>query len=172
MKRCRFAIPVILAGVFILAGCGQQKATEGKAATQGSVPPTEIKVQGPDENTTVTLQIVLPKGWVVNPDFGTLVYEPGNRSDFFEIPSIEITTAVQGEASPEAIPGNIARHIQQTKDGWKKISTGNAELDAKGANVEVVEETQGDGEWLLKLKLTYPEGVSEAMYPPRYWIYR
>lgn len=57
-------------------------------------------------------------------------------------------------------------------EGWTKIQTGNEALDAQNANVEVVEESADDGDWLLILKVTYPEGVSEAMYPPRYWIYR
>ena len=178
MNRYRSAIPVILASVLVLAGCDRRKtaqetaATQETATTQEAAPPTEITVQGPTEDTTVKLQIALPNGWEVNPDFGTLVYEPANRGDFFEAPRIEIVTAVEGQATPEAIPENIARFIQQTKDGSKKISTGDPALDAQGANVEIIEETQGAGEWNLTFKLTYPEGVSDAMYPPRYWIYR
>lgn len=187
MKKYRSAIPIILiipAGVFILAGCERSKPVEKTTAspeaavpqettaTQEAAPPTEITVPGPTEDITVKLQIALPDGWEVNPDFGTLVYEPANRGDFFEAPRIEIVTAVEGQATPEAIPENITRVIQQIKDSSKTISTGDPALDAQGANVEIIEEKQDAGEWNLTIKLTYPEGVSDAMYPPRYWIYR
>lgn len=179
MKAYRPAMSVILAGGFLMAGCGPPQAVEqieqtrvANSPREAAVPPTEVSIQSPQADATVALQIALPDGWAVNPGFGTLMYEPGNRDDFYEPPSIEIVTAVEGEAAPDAIPENIAQYVQRVKDSSAKIQTGDADLDAQGAHVEIIEETAGAGEWGLTLKLTYPDGVSDAMYPPRIWIYR
>jgi hypothetical protein len=132
----------------------------------------EFACKQPNTNESIPLKAVLPKGWKQNTDFGTIVYEPENRDDYYEPPSIEFQARCEGECKAEAIPGNIEGFIQRLKDGWKKLSTGNAELDIRGTNIEIIKEEESGGQWLFEVKLTYPEGVSSAMYPPRYWIYR
>ena len=118
------------------------------------------------------MKAVIPKRWKINPDYGTVVYQPANADDYYEPPRIEFQALCEGECKAEAIPGNIEEYIQRLKDGWKKLSTGNPELDKLGTNVEIIKEEKSEGQWLFEVKLTYPEGVSSAMYPPRYWIYR
>ncbi|MBP7831036.1 MAG: hypothetical protein KA248_14080 [Kiritimatiellae bacterium] len=174
MKTLVRGMVALVAGIGLLSGCGasEEPAGESTAAPAKATAPTEVTIKAPDETTDVALQLVRPSGWEVNPDYGTLVYEPPNRDDYVDTPNIEIRAAVEGEVSAAAVPVNIARLIGAAKEGWKKIQTGNEALDAQNANVEVVEESADDGDWLLILKVTYPEGVSEAMYPPRYWIYR
>ena len=120
----------------------------------------------------IALKTSIPEGWAVNPDFGTVVYQPSNAADFYEAPHIEFQARCEGECQAEAIPMNIEGYIQRLKEGWKKLSTGNAELDKLGTNVEIIKEEKSEGQWLFEVKLTYPEGVSSAMYPPRYYIYR
>ncbi len=45
-------------------------------------------------------------------------------------------------------------------------------MDNLGTNVEIVGDEQIGDARVFEVKLTYPEGVSAAMYPPRYWVYR
>ncbi|MBN2030753.1 hypothetical protein JW824_10970 [bacterium] len=126
----------------------------------------------PDTDESIVLRATVPKGWKVNPDFGTVVYQPADADDYYEPPMIEFQARCEGECKAEVIQGNIDAYVQRLKEGWKKLSTGDPELDALGAIVETIEEEKSDGQWLLEVKLTYPEGVSDAMYPPRYYVYR
>lgn len=134
--------------------------------------PVEFTCKHPVTDEKIPLQVILPKGWMRNPAFGTVVYQPANSDDYYEPPMIEFQARCEGECNAEAIPGNIEGYIQRLKDGWKKLSTGDPELDKLGTIVEIIKEEKSEGQWLLEVKLTYPEGVSDAMYPPRYWIYR
>ncbi|NQT24694.1 hypothetical protein HQ585_05015 [candidate division KSB1 bacterium] len=132
----------------------------------------EFTVKRPNTEENIKLKAEVPKGWKVNPDFGTVVFEPGNALDFYEPPNIEFQAMCEGECKAEAMVGNIEGYIQRLKDGWKQLSTGNEELDKLGANVEILKEEKFKGHVVFAVKLTYPDGVSDAMYPPRYWIYR
>lgn len=170
MKRffCLFLFLILLAAVSIQKE-GKPKGTEEKTF---SGDPIEFTCKRPNSDDDILLKAIIPKGWKVNPDFGTVVYQPANADDFFEPPSIEFQATCAGECKAEAIPKNVELYIQRLKEGWKKLSTGNPDLDKLGANVEIIKEEKSEGQWLFEVKLTYPEGVSNSMYPPRYWIYR
>lgn len=170
MKRI-FSVCLLL--IFIALAYGQKaektKVTNEKTFTGD---PIEFTCKRPNTDESIPLKAAIPKGWKLNPDFGTVVYQPVNSDDYYEPPSIEFQARCEGECKAEAIPGNIEEYIQRLKDGWKKLSTGNPELDILGTNVEIIKEEKSEGQRLFEVKLTYPEGVSGAMYPPRYWIYR
>jgi len=146
-----------------------QKAGKNKALVGDQI---EFMVKHPITEENIPLMAEVPKGWKVNPDFGTVVYQPGNAGDFYEPPLIEFQARCEGECKAEAMIGNIEGYIQRLKDGWKQLSTGNEELDKLGANVEILKEEKLKGQVLFEVKLTYPDGVSDAMYPPRHRIYR
>jgi len=145
-----------------------QKTGENKAFVGDQI---KFTVTHPITEESIPLMAELPKGWKVNPDFGTVVYQPGNADDYYEPPRIEFQARCEGESKAEAMIGNIEGYIQRLKDGWKQLSTGNAELDKLGTNVEILKEEKFKGKVLFEVKLTYPEGVSSSMYPPRFWIY-
>ncbi len=170
MKRI-FCVCLLL---FFVASAYGQKTEENKGANEKTFigDPIEFTCKQPNTDEDIPLKVVLPKGWKLNPDFGTVVYQPANSDDYYEPPKIEFQVRCEGECKAEAIPGNIEEYIQRLKDGWKKLSTGDPELDKLGTNVEIIKEEKSEGQWLFEVKLTYPEGVSDAMYPPRYWIYR
>lgn len=128
-------------------------------------------VKHPVTEVGILLKTTIPKGWEVNPDFGTVVFRPGNADDYYEPPLIEYQALCEGEAKADVIPENIDGYIQRLKDGWKRLATGNEELDKLGANVEILKEEKSEGRVVFEVKLTYPEGVSVAMYPPRYYLY-
>jgi hypothetical protein len=170
MKRiCYFYLFLIFVALSYGQKAEETKVTNDKPFTGDLI---EFTCKRPNTDESIPLKAVMPKGWKVNPNFGTVVYQPANAVDYYEPPSIEFQVRCEGECKAEAIPGNIEEYIQRLKDGWKKLSTGNAELDMLGTNVEIIKEEKSEGQWLFEVKLTYPEGVSSAMYPPRYWIYR
>lgn len=154
------------------AGDKPAEQTAPVVQEKAEVAPIEFSCPHPVTEEAIALSAVLPQGWQRNMGFGTVVYEPANAGDYYEAPHIEFQARVEGEAAPEAIPGNIDRLIANLKEGWKTLATGDPELDQKGANVDIIKEEKSDGEWLFEVKLTYPEGVSEAMYPPRYYVHR
>jgi len=169
MKRI-FGVCLLL--IFVASVYGQ-KAEATKVTKEKTFigDPIEFTCKQPNTDEDIPLKVVLPKGWKLNPDFGTVVYQPANSDDYYEPPRIEFQAMCEGECKAEAIPGNIEEYIQRLKDGWKKLSTGNPELDKLGTKVEIIKEEKSEGQWLFEVKLTYPDGVSSAMYPPRYWIY-
>jgi hypothetical protein len=133
--------------------------------------PIKFTVKHPETEDSIPLKAQIPEGWKVNPDFGTVVYQPANALDFYEPPQIEYQALCEGECKAEAIPENIEGYIQHLKDGWKRLATGNEELDKLGANVEILKQEKAEGWVIFEVKLTYPDGVSSAMYPPRYQLY-
>jgi len=157
MKRI-FSVCLLL--IFAALAYGQKaeetKITNEKIFTGDRV---EFTCKRPNTDESIPLKVVL-------------VYQPANADDYYEPPRIEFEARCEGECKAEAIPENIEGYIQRLKDGWKKLSTGNPELDILGTNVEIIKEEKSEGQWLFEVKLTYPKGVSSAMYPPRYWIYR
>ena len=132
----------------------------------------EFIVNNPKAEESISLKAEVPTGWKVNPNFGTVVYQPGNSDDYYEPPLIEFQARCEGECRAEAMVGNIEGYVQRLKDGWTQLSTGDAELDKLGANVEILIEEKLKGQVIFEVKLTYPDGVSSAMYPPRHYIYR
>ena len=132
----------------------------------------EFIVKKPNGEESISLKAEVPTDWKVNPNFGTVVYQPGNSDDYYEPPLIEFQARCEGECRAEAMVGNIEGYIQRLKDGWKQLSTGDAELDKLGANVEILIEEKLKGQVMFDVKLTYPDGVSSSMYPPRHYIYR
>jgi len=131
----------------------------------------EFAVIHPATEDSILLKAQIPEGWKVNPYFGTVVYQPANADDFYEPPNIEYQALCEGECKAEAIPGNIEAYIQRLKKGWQKLATGDEALDKLGANVEIIKEEKSEGQVIFEVKLTYPDGVSSAMYPPRYQLY-
>ena len=97
----------------------------------------EFIVKNPKTEESISLKAEVPTGWKVNPSFGTVVYQPGNIDDYYEPPFIEFQARCEGECKAEAMVGNIEGYIQRLKDGWKQLSTGDAELDKLGAEVEM-----------------------------------
>jgi len=164
---------VYLLVIFAAVAYGQ-KAEETKVTNEKTFAgePMEFTCKQPNTDESIPLKVFLPKGWKLNSDFGTIVYQPANADDYYEPPRIEFQVRCEGECKAEAIPGNVEGYIQRLKAGWKKLATGDPELDMLGTNVEIIKEEKSEGQWLFEVKLTYPEGVSSAMYPPRYWIYR
>ncbi|HOO77751.1 MAG TPA: hypothetical protein PLI51_04670 [bacterium] len=132
----------------------------------------EIACPNPAGGEPVLLRATVPAGWKRNPGFGTAVFEPADADDFSDPPRIEIQVLCEGECGPETVSANIDGYIERLETGWKKLSTGRAALDRQEGTVEVVADERAPGGRLLEVKLTYPDGVSRAMYPPRYWIYR
>ena len=160
---------LIMAGINSSGQGTENPATQGKAC---SGTPIKFTCKRPNTEEDVSLQAKLPGGWKRNPAFGTVVFEPGDAADYFEAPSIEVEVLCEGECKSEAIPGNIVFYIQRLKAGWKTLATGNPEMDKLGTNVEIIKDEQSGDTRVFEVKLTYPEGVSAAMYPPRYWVYR
>ena len=164
---------IFLCLIFVASTYGQ-KAKKSKVTNEKTFigDRVEFNCKRPDTDENIQIKAVIPKGWKLNPGFGTIVYQPANSDDYYDPPNIEFQVLCEGECRSEAIPGNIKKYIERLKNGWKKLSTGSAELDKLGTNVEIIKEEKSKGQWLFEVKLTYPAEISSAMYPPRYWIYR
>jgi len=157
----------------IMAGINSSgQGTKDPGTPACSEVPMKFTCSRPNAEEDVILHANLPGGWKRNPAFGTVVFEPGDANEYFETPSIEVEVLCEGECVPQAIPGNILSYIQRLKAGWKTLATGNPEMDKQGAFVEIINDEQSEDTRILEVKLTYPEGVSMAMYPPRHWVYR
>ncbi|MCK5146888.1 hypothetical protein KAR48_09035 [bacterium] len=167
---------LLCAGLFLILVTGGygQIADENKESSEKTFigDQVEFTCKRPNTGEEIPLKTILPKSWKRDPAFGTVVYQPANSDDYYEPPSIEHQVKCEGECAANAIPGNIEGYIERLKEGWKTLSTGDAELDKLGTNVEIIKEECSKGQWLFEVKLTYPRGVSSAMYPHRYWIYR
>jgi len=169
MKRLNIVfLALILLAMVYTAGAGENKLIRNKEFTGDEV---EFTCKHPVTEESIPMKAIVPKGWKVNPAFGTVVFEPGNADDYYEPPNIEFQALCEGESKAEAIPGNIKGYMMRLMQGWKTLSTGDPELDKLGTHVEVMKEKHSEGLWLFAVQLSYPEGVSDAMYPPRYYIY-
>jgi len=145
-------------------GSGKQEAAGGEK--------TMFTCPIPQSDEEVALEITLPAGWTRNTAFGTVVFDPPDAGDFYEAPRIEIQALCEGECRAEEMAGNIDSYVQRLKEGWKTLSTGDENLDKLGANVEVLKDEKAGDSRVFAVSLTYPDGVSDSMYPPRFWIYR
>jgi len=169
MKRSNIIfLSLIFLTMVCIAGAGDNILTGDKEFTGDE---TELTCQHPLTEESIPMKITVPEGWKINPAFGTVVFQPADADEYYEPPNIEIQALCEGECESEAVPGNIRGYMQRLMQGWQTLSTGDPELDKQGAIVEVIKEKHSEGLWLFAVKLTYPEGVSSAMYPPRYYIY-
>lgn len=128
----------------------------------------EIKL--PNSEDTLTIKAGIPATWIRNPDFGTVVFQPKDYEDFFYPPFIQFTVSCAGSCDPEAIPGNIENRIKGIIDTLTRpnINTGDPELDAIRANVEILKQEKfSENDWIFAAAVTYPENLSSAQYVPR-----
>jgi hypothetical protein len=129
-----------------------------------------IELKLPNSEDTLALKAKIPATWVRNPDFGGIVYQPENYADYFYPPILSYGTNCAGSCAPEDIPKNIEKLITGIKDTLARpnINTGDPELDAIRANVEILVEEKfaGDG-WILAAAVSYPEELSSALYIPK-----
>ncbi len=58
----------------------------------------------------------VPAGWKVNPNFGTVVYQPGNIDDYYEPPLIEFQARCEGECKAEVISVALVASILSIAD--------------------------------------------------------
>ncbi len=111
MKRIYCAcLSLIIAAMAYGQKAEENKVTNEKVFIGDQVEFTCIR---PDTDKSITIKAVIPKGWKLNPDFGTVVYQPANSDDYYEPPSIEFQVRCEGECKAEAISGNIEEYIQR-----------------------------------------------------------
>jgi hypothetical protein len=129
-----------------------------------------IEVKLPNSEETLALKAKIPANWARNPDFGGIVYQPTNKDDYFYPPTLSYGAKCAGSCAPEDIPKNIEKLLKGIKDTLARpnINTGDPELDAIRANVEIIaDEKFADDGWILAAAVTYPEELSSAMYTPK-----
>lgn len=182
--------PIAAALVIILTGfigCTGDKAPDTpplssessreteKVADEQTAPPADLKDEGfdlelPLDQGTLAVQAKIPRSWARNPDFGSIVFQPPDKEDFYYPPLIQYTASCGGSCDAAAIPGNIETAIQGIKDGLSRpnINSGDAEKDAIRADVEILlEEKYTEDAWILAAAVTYPEELSSALYIPK-----
>ncbi len=129
-----------------------------------------LEIKLPNSEDTLTVKARIPATWIRNPDFGTVVFQPKDYEDYFYPPFIQFTISCAGSCDPEAIPGNIENRIKGIIDTLTRpnINTGDPELDAIRANVEILtEEKFSENDWIFAAVVTYPENLSSAQYVPK-----
>ncbi|MFC2164316.1 hypothetical protein ACFLT2_04900 [Acidobacteriota bacterium] len=129
-----------------------------------------IEFKLPNSEGTLSLKAKIPSNWALNPDFGAIVYQPENKDDYFYPPLLQYGSSCGGSCDPKDIPKNIEKLIKGIKDTLARpnINTGDPELDAIRANVEILaEEKFADNAWILAAAVSYPEELSSAMYTPK-----
>lgn len=179
---CMLALTTCL---FLLTGCGGDQApgtdtaeTEVEASKEADPNVTlqeeSFVLELPMNKGVRTVKAQIPQEWMRNTDFGSVVFQPENKDDFFYPPMIQYTTTCGGSCEAAAIPANIEKAIQGIKDTLTRpnINTGDAELDAVRAEVKVLldERFEEDG-WILAAAVTYAEELSSARYIPRIVIH-
>ncbi len=110
MKEKHYAAAALIS-FLVMTGTGspgQETGNPPAPGTAGSGTTVQFSCPLPLSEEAVNLQATLPEGWKRNPDFGTVVFEPGDAAEYFEAPSIEVTVLCEGECQPEVIPDNIA----------------------------------------------------------------
>ena len=76
MKRI-FGVCLLL--IFIASAYGQKaEATQETKEKTFKGDPIEFTCKHPITDDNIPLKVVLPTGWKLNPDFGTVVYQPAN----------------------------------------------------------------------------------------------
>jgi len=174
----------LAAGLFLFNGCGgdqapdsaamstentseEEKGTSEDAGPNIALQDESFDLELPLDKGVRTVQAQIPQGWMRNTDFGSIVFQPPDKDDFFYPPMIQYTTSCGGPCDAATIPANIEKAIQGIKDTLARpnINTGDAELDAVRADVEVLldEKFEEDG-WILAAAVTYAEELSSAQY--------
>jgi len=169
----------VLVLISLSSGCGRpgENAADdpepGAPAAPGQtmvLQPESFAVQLPNSAETLAVQGRIPKGWARNLEFGTVVFQPADKDDHFDPPLLQYEVRCGGSCEPQAIPANIEAAVQGIKDRLARpnINTGDSELDAVRAGVEVLldEKFGADGR-ILAAAVTYPEHLSAALYIPR-----
>lgn len=148
----------------------EEKIQEPKKEALADLQEKNLEIQIPMSDDTQTVQAKIPATWIRNPLFGTVVFQPADYEDQFDPASIEYQISCAGSCDPNAIPGNIENKIKGIKDTLLRpnINTGDPELDAIRANVEILlEEKFSDDGWILAAAVTYPEHLSSSLYIPK-----
>ncbi|MFP4082256.1 MAG: hypothetical protein ACLFVG_05795 [Candidatus Aminicenantes bacterium] len=173
---------VIMIFIISLITISCSKSSEDKTeATQPEISnpetaPTEnlqnetFEIELPNSEDTLTVNARIPATWIRNPDFGTVVFQPKDYEDYFYPPFIQFTISCAGSCDPEAIPGNIEKRIKGIIDTLTRpnINTGDPELDAIRANVDILtEEKFSENDWIFAAVVTYPENLSSVQYVPK-----
>ena len=161
-----------MSGGWILTGLeiGQRKADGRKSSIGKDLKEVNIDIVLPMSEATLQVKAQIPAGWVRNPDFGGIIFQPEDYADYFYAPLIQYQTSCAGSCDPKAIPGNIEKAIQGIKETLARpnINTGDPELDAVRANVTIIadEKFSKDG-WITAAAVTYPENLTSAQYVPK-----
>lgn len=171
----------LLCGLTIIGICGfsckgSEKAIESNEENvqteikKEELQPESFDIQLPNSEESITVQAAIPATWVRNPQFGAVVFQPENHEDYFYPPIIQYQISCAGSCDPNAIPGNIENRIKGIKDtlASPNINTGDPELDAIRANVEILaEEKFSEDGWIIAAAVTYPKHLSSALYIPK-----
>lgn len=141
---------------------------------KSSLQQESIEVKIPMSGSVQKVKASIPEKWERNPQFGTVMYQPHDKGDYFFPPMIQFTAECSGICSPDKIPSNIATKITSLKEQMERpnFNTGDPKLDAVRANVKITaDEKIGEDQWLLAAEVSYPEELSSAMYVPQVKIY-
>ena len=170
--------------MFCCFGCGGgEKSVENVETKEESVQaeaekealqPESFDIKLPLSEDTQTVQAQIPSTWIRNPQFGSVVFQPQDYENYFYPPMIQYEISCAGSCDPDAIPGNIEKQIKSIKDTLIRpnINTGDPELDAIRANVEILaEERISDDGWIIACQVIYPEHLSSALYVPKVVIH-
>jgi hypothetical protein len=169
-----FGLAILIIGSFCYSGSSAIK-TRNRPSIHSTVnaedlQPESIEVKLPNSEETLVLKAKIPPNWVRNPDFGAIVYQPKNKDDYFDPPRLQYETSCGGSCKPKDIPKNIENLVIGIKNTLSRpnYNTGDPELDAIRANVEIlVEEKYADDGWILAAAVSYPEELSSALYIPK-----
>jgi len=180
-KMAGFTLLCMITAMIGFSACkGGEKAQESKekeliTEEKGEVlKPESFEVTLPNSEDTLTVKARIPADWVRNPDLGAVVFQPADYADYFYPPVIHYEISCSGSCDPKAIRGNIEKNIQGIKDilARPNINTGDPELDAIRATVEIIteEKFREDG-WIFAAAVTYPEHLSKALYIPKFVVH-
>jgi hypothetical protein len=171
-----FLMTCLLSGI----GCTREKeapapvspagAGESGSQSEEALNGVAVEIELPQPQGTLFIQVKIPRGWERSPEFGTVVFQPPDKDDFFYPPLIQYQASCNGTCDPSAIPANIEAALRSLKDtlALPNINTGDPVLDAVRATVDVLrEEKAGDGTWILAAAVTYTENLSSALYVPK-----
>ncbi len=171
-----FLMMCLLSGI----GCAREKEVpapasparlgESESQSEEALNSVAVEIALPQPQGTLSIQAKIPRGWERNPEFGTAVFQPPDKDDFFYPPLIQYRASCGGACDPSAVPANIEAAFRSLKDilARPNINTGDPALDAVRATVDVLrEEKVGDGTWILAAAVTYPENLSSALYVPK-----
>lgn len=165
-----------LAGLLVASGCGKDEgpaaggapsgAAEAPAATFAAVEATiEDKRGGP----TTVVKLELPSGFQQH-DFFKEVWVPSLDGDPMKL-GVRFERGCNGTCDAEKIPGNIAKHKQESVDGVSnpnfEMIGGSPEENAhfKGTAEVLADKTLDNGAVLHVYRATYPTPPADKARP-------